>query len=150
MGYGKVIEKVYSTESSGRIVYNGSTVYQYRTEHTDPTDASTYSVSLKYIFKAGAFTLANISLKNDYVFPYFPGRNLDWRHGQLLTKTVKNETDQVVYDEVNEYSNVVLNEIPAAKVFVNRADKDYFFLNYSFVMGWPKLISQKKNTYDRR
>ncbi|MFD1818312.1 hypothetical protein SAMN04515674_1058 [Pseudarcicella hirudinis] len=150
VGYGKVIEKVYSTESSGRIVYNGSTVYQYRTEHTDPTDASTYSVSLKYIFKAGAFTLANISLKNDYVFPYFPGRNLDWRHGQLLTKTVKNETDQVVYDEVNEYSNVVLNEIPAAKVFVNRADKDYFFLNYSFVMGWPKLISQKKNTYDRR
>jgi hypothetical protein len=151
IGYETVVEKNYAVVGNNTI-YNGCTEYNYRTERFDPSPSSSVETKLCYIFqRAGSppvYTVSNIPLINENIYPYFPGRNIDWRHGQLLTKFVKNNNNQTVFFQRNNYTNVELSAIPAAKIIRIRQDRDYFFLNYTFIEGWPKLISQNDIVYD--
>jgi hypothetical protein len=159
VGYGKVTEKNYTIQPNGTREYNGCSIYQFNTEHSDPSDASaTDDVSLTYFFNAsgGAITsvdgqyvvIANTTIGSDNIYPFYPGQNLDWRHGQLLNKTIKNNANQTVSEQQNIYTNTVLSYIPASKVFPSRQNKDAYFLNYNFLTGWPKLTTQIDKIYD--
>ncbi|WP_143092562.1 putative Ig domain-containing protein [Arsenicibacter rosenii] len=149
IGYGKVTEKQFSLVNNAR-VYNGQTIYEYSTEKTYPT-GPTSGDNITYVFSYNSTSITDsdiIPITNQYFWPYFPGRNWDWAHGQLLKKTVKNTTGQTVYLQESVYTNTDVSLVPAAKVFQVRQDKDYFFLNYDFIEGWPRLTYQTETTYD--
>ncbi|MBD2705650.1 hypothetical protein IC229_33895 [Spirosoma sp. BT702] len=152
IGYKEVIEREFSGTGNAK-TYNGSTIYTYRTERDiqEPTGPSSGDVR-SYIFsKDGGQVVDHYRehpILSQYLFPYFPGRNIDWATGQLLTKTAKNSADQTVYKQENTYTNDFLNGVPAAKAYTLRKDLDYIYVNYNFIEGWPKLTQQVETTYD--
>ncbi|OIN56671.1 hypothetical protein BLX24_23890 [Arsenicibacter rosenii] len=147
IGYGKVTERTFTTSNAGRI-YNGKTVYEYNSERDSPTG---YSAAIASLFSQSGQTITDYresAITDQYAWPFFPGQNLDWAHGQLLRKTVMNVSDQTVFKQESYYTNSSLGTIPAAKVFEVRKDKEYYFVNYDFTEGWPRLTSQVETTYD--
>lgn len=152
VGYEKVTERDYWFNNN-QFEYNGRTESIFRTENNDPTPAGEYANVLYYIFNRfggndNNYIVENANLGSDYVFPFSPIRNTNWRHGQLLNKTIWTQNNKVVAEQINEYVNSNISEIYSAKVFQLRQDMDYLFLNYGFISGWPRLTRQIDRLYD--
>jgi hypothetical protein len=153
VGYTTVIEKNFTLDVNQNRVYNGSNEYTYSTQVNNPLDDDLYSLSMTYMAKASnstntTYPIFTRVIGNDNIWPYSPHRNIDWAFGQLLKKTSKNNSNVIIAEQENIYTNTELSRTNAAKTITLHSELDYLFLNFTFFTGWPKLTSQVDKSYD--